>query len=216
MTRLRETNDTKRKKLGGDNMSRILRPTAAYGFTLVELLVVIFVMALIATVGGDVIISTLRSSNKANIINEINQNANFVLSSVESVIRNAKSVQILDSPTNRQLEIIDQYNQKNGFCLKTVLVSGSTVGVMARSSDGCVTTTNLTNANPVNGVSVYLGAATPPVPSPAPTVSSFQISGTNPPLVTVTLTLRQGPAAPGRIDYNATSTFTKSIELRKY
>lgn len=188
----------------------------ARGFTLVELLVVIFVMALIATVGGDVLISTLRSSNKANIINEVNQNANFVLSSVESVIRNAKSVQILDAPTNHQLEIIDQYNQKNDFCFKTISVSGSTVGVMARSSDGCITATNLTNSNPINGVSVYLGAATPPVPSPAPTESSFQISSSSPPLVTINLTLRQGPGAPGRIDYNATSTFTKSIELRKY
>lgn len=171
------------------------------GFTLVELLIVIFVMALIATVGGDVLISTLRSSNKANIINEINQNANFVMSSVESVIRNGKCAYT----SSGNLVIIDQYNSVNTFSF------GSVSGVNAvLKAVGTNPASTLTNINPVNGVDVVTASSSFNVDPDTPGCSEKN------PLITVTLTIKQAPNAAGRIDYQAQSTFTKSIELRKY
>lgn len=173
------------------------------GFTLVELLIVVFVMSIIATVGGDVLISTMRSSNKANIINEINQNANFVVSTIESVMRNGKQVSCIacTSGVGKELYIIDQYNQSNYFCITAANT------VLRSSKLDCVadpTTSSLTNTNLISGVTVDN------------TLSSFSVSSSTPPLVTITLKITQGSGASSRIDYQAGSTFTKSIELRKY
>ena len=178
-----------------------------YGFTLVELLIVIFVMALIAGVGGDVMISTFRSSNKANIINEINQNANFVLSTVESVARNGKCSYM--SGTN--LIIVDQYNQVNTFSFGTGAQCGAAASATCvLKSVGAGTASSLTNTNSQNGVAV-VGAS-----------SSFEVvpvgatCATKSPMINVSLTLQQAPGASLRTDYQALSTFKKSIEIRNY
>lgn len=171
------------------------------GFTLVELLVVIFVMTLIAAVGGDVLISTFRSSNKANIINEINQNANFVMSSVESVARNAKCA--YSSAGN--LVIIDQYNGRNEFSFGAV----SGVNAVLKALNGG-SSFPLTNTNSQNGVNVVTASSSFTV---TPNLSNCTVKN---PLINISLTLEQAPSAAGRIDYKAMSTFIKSIEIRNY
>lgn len=177
------------------------------GFTLVELLIVIFVMALIASVSGDVVISTLRSSNKANIINEINQNANFVLSTVESVARNGKCAYL----ETGNLKIIDQYNQTNVFSFGNGAACGGagSASCVLKSVNGA-TASSLTNINPQTGVFVVTSASSFNV---LPTGSTCS---TKNPIINVTLTLQQAPNAPTRADYRSATTFTKSIEIRNY
>lgn len=62
------------------------------GFTLVELLVVVAVMIIVVGVTGDIVISIVRSYNKTQITNEIEQNANFVMTKLERELRYASSV----------------------------------------------------------------------------------------------------------------------------
>lgn len=173
------------------------------GFTLIEILVVIFIMGIMATVVSDVLLSVFRSSNKTNILNEVNQNADFILNSLESTIRNGKNAFM----NGNNLVIIDQYNQRNEFTITTDSINYSgnnySVGVIKKALAGG-TFFAITNNNPATGVSVVIAN------------TSFTVSTSNPPLICVTLRLIQGPASTGRIDYQADRTFPKCFELRKY
>lgn len=62
------------------------------GFTLVELLVVVSLMIIVVGVTGDIIVSLVRSYSKTQITNEVEQNANFVMTKLEKELRNATSV----------------------------------------------------------------------------------------------------------------------------
>ncbi|MCL5004076.1 MAG: type II secretion system GspH family protein [Patescibacteria group bacterium] len=174
------------------------------GFTLIELLIAIFVTVIIFAVAGDVLVSVLRSSNKSNILNEISQNADFVLNSIESTARNGKCAYM----SSGNLVIVDQFNQVNIFSFgPNPNGSGSSVFKQA----GVGTPAALTNTDLVGGVDVDRSA------------SSFNVLSDNPlsctakrPLIQVVLRLRQAPNASSRIDYQAGSTFYKSIEVRNY
>ena len=63
----------------------------SYGFTLVELLVVMAVTVSIGAIVFGIITSTLRGSNKTNVINNVRQNGNFAISQMGKMIPYAKS-----------------------------------------------------------------------------------------------------------------------------
>ena len=56
------------------------------GFTLVELLVVIFILAIVGTVAFGIITGTLRGANKTGSINNIRQNGNYVIGQMTKMI----------------------------------------------------------------------------------------------------------------------------------
>lgn len=176
------------------------------GFTLIEILVVIFMVAMIAVIGGDILISILRSSNKTNILNEISQNADFVLNSIEAIARNAKCTYYSGS----NLVIIDEYNQRNEFRLATEAIGGYNVGVVQKDTAGGGFFT-LTNSNPVSGVNVVTANSSFNIINPDPTCAAVVN-----PLIEVTLNLTQGLGTSQRIDYKADSTFKRTIGLRNY
>jgi prepilin-type N-terminal cleavage/methylation domain-containing protein len=62
------------------------------GFTLIELMLVVALLAITAGVAGDIIISVTQSYNKTQIGNEIEQIANFSLSKLEKELRNGRRV----------------------------------------------------------------------------------------------------------------------------
>ena len=57
---------------------------AKKGYTLIELMLVIALLALTAGVTGDIIISLVRSYSKTQVANEIEQNAGFVSLKLEN------------------------------------------------------------------------------------------------------------------------------------
>jgi prepilin-type N-terminal cleavage/methylation domain-containing protein len=67
------------------------------GFTLVELLLVVALTALAVGVTGDILVSLIRGYNKTNVINEIEQNANFISQKMNKEIRNAVEIVQLDT-----------------------------------------------------------------------------------------------------------------------
>ena len=70
------------------------------GFTLVELLLVVALTALAVGVTGDILISLIRGYNKTNVINEIEQNANFISQKMTKEIRNAVEITELNGPSS--------------------------------------------------------------------------------------------------------------------
>jgi len=164
------------------------------GFTLVELLVVVGLVLIIGTVGTSIITSILRSYNKAHIINEIEQNGNYVLSLMESQIRNAKSV----SPTGTTSSLT--VTTQDGATIIYTIASAGGVGVVQKTSGGV--TEILSNNNLTTGVNVDT------------TNSHFVVSTTTPPSVQIVLRLSQAPNAPGRVDYQAETTLRTTVVVR--
>lgn len=60
------------------------------GYTLVELLAVMIVLAALGTILGSIIISVFRGTNKTNAITVVRQNGNFAINQMSKMIRNAK------------------------------------------------------------------------------------------------------------------------------
>lgn len=178
----------------------------AKGFTLIELLVVIVVLSIIAGVSSSIFLSVIRSNNKANIINEIQQNGNFVLQSLEATVRNARAITFptVSGPT-RVLEILDKDNRYVSYQITSV----GGVGVVQRCEDRQSSCTSgwrtVTNANAVTGISVVV------------LYSTFNVNlASTPPSVSIILRLTQTPSAPGRIDYQATTNLQTTVSLRDY
>lgn len=62
------------------------------GFTLVELLAVIFVLMAVGTIVGAILVSTLRGTNKTNTIAVVRQNGNFAIMQMVKMLRFAKTL----------------------------------------------------------------------------------------------------------------------------
>ncbi len=62
------------------------------GFTLVELLVIITLLAVTAGVTADIVLTLVRSYNKTRVTNEVEQVGNFAITKIEKELRSATSV----------------------------------------------------------------------------------------------------------------------------
>jgi prepilin-type N-terminal cleavage/methylation domain-containing protein len=167
------------------------------GFTLIELLVVIGLVLIIGTVGTSIITSILRSYNKAHIINEIEQNGNYVLSLMESQIRNAKSVECDGGSPCSKLAVTSQDGDVFNFEIATEAVTGGDVGVVKKGDEV------LTNYSDDRKTGVEVKTAT--------SDSYFEIDGNT---VKIVLKLTQPPATPDRIDYKAETTLQTTVVVR--
>ncbi|HLD51190.1 hypothetical protein A3K34_01275 [candidate division WWE3 bacterium RIFOXYC1_FULL_40_10] len=62
------------------------------GFTLIELMIVVVLLAISVGVTGDVLASLIRSYNKTQVLNEIEQQANFVRLKLDKELKGASNV----------------------------------------------------------------------------------------------------------------------------
>ncbi len=116
------------------------------GFTLLELVIVIGLMALTVGVTGDILLSLVRSYTTTQIETELEQNANFVLLKLEKELRNAESVsEINDSSISFFIK-----DANNSEVEVTYAVTG---GVVTRQV-GAGAQDTLTNTSSSNGVLV--------------------------------------------------------------
>ncbi len=63
------------------------------GFTLVEILVAISVMAIIMVMGSNMFFTILKGATKTRVLTEVKQNGNYAVSVMQRMIRNAKRVE---------------------------------------------------------------------------------------------------------------------------
>jgi prepilin-type N-terminal cleavage/methylation domain-containing protein len=66
------------------------------GFTLIELLLVVALLSIAVGVTGDILVSLIRTYNKNKVMNEIEQNANFISQKLNKELRNATEIVRLD------------------------------------------------------------------------------------------------------------------------
>lgn len=60
------------------------------GFTLIETLIVISIFITVGSIGASIFISSLKGTNKANVVGDIRQSGNYTLSQMSKIIRSAK------------------------------------------------------------------------------------------------------------------------------
>ena len=184
--------------------------SAKSGFTLVEFLIVLGILAI--AVGGSLLFltSVLRGSNQANVNAEVKQNGQTVLDTLDSQIRNAKDA----SSDGSSKYIMLTRNDDDPLHIKCFSDSspksangwiGTVVSASANPSD--FSYTPVTNQDLVSGVDINscdfrvlvktAGAASPAV-------------------VSIAFFASQGIGAPSRQDFVASVKFQTTISLRQY
>lgn len=163
------------------------------GFTIIELLVVIGIISILGTITADIFLSVTRSYNKASVIAAIEQSGNIALSQMTTEIRNARSVSPA-SGTTSTLTIINADSVQVVFSF--VPSTSTTNGYVSR-----------------NGIPITDNAFTTGVNAAA---LSFTIVDSQPPSVTIALTLTQPVGTPSRVDFQASTTLRTSVSLRTY
>ena len=184
------------------------------GFTLIELLVVVAIMAVIAGITSDLFVSILKGANKANVMNEIKQNGNYVLDVMERNIRNAKTITKIDDRTIVLQDNNGQYIQFKIYPPDLTNLSDKKNGYITIATNTLEDFTNLekvlTNTHPISGASVQDGLFT--VVSPTP-------PDQNPSYVSISFTVLQAENAPSRQDYKIGGNglvFQTTVSLRTY
>lgn len=155
------------------------------GFTLVELLLVVALTALAVGVTGDILVSLIRGYNKTNVINEIEQNANFISQKMNKEVRNAVQITQLD-PTGDSPPAINEtgsqvtFTDRNGISIK-YMVDGTTDTIYRNYDVGGGGSDEPLNSNvPPNGVKVT-----------CPSNVCFKILGISPQVLQISIKIEQ-------------------------
>lgn len=160
------------------------------GFTLIEMLLVVLLLALTVGLTGDMLLSLIRSNTKTQVMNEIEQQANFVTLKLEKELRDALDANT--SADNLTLTIklrsnIDINYRLSGGVLQRSVGAGDYVPLTSDASPGGVAV----SCNP----------------------TCFQIIGTNPQVVKTDLKFEQAQAGAGPT-YKGDVTINSSIVIR--
>lgn len=187
------------------------------GFTLVEILVVMAIMAIVGTIMVGIFSNTLRGSSKSQILAAIKQNGQAVLDNMDKVIRDADGVVCASSDTlaivkngryTRFRFILSnvQALTPNGFIQQDSPAPGSDINSFLNTVCTDISLAGaifLTDTNPQSGVSVTSGS-----------FSRNQQPGYKD-SVTVSFTLGPGTGIPpGLADQIDDVIFRTTIQLR--
>ncbi len=182
--------------------------TLKKGFTLIEIVVV---MGLLAFVTGSALIlltNILRGNNQGNVNAEVKQNGQAVLDTLDSQIRNAEDV-VPFSPmgaTGGGFKLLKGDNPfLHVFCVNESGQTNGWIGTSLLPPPNVDSTTTLTNIDPVSGVSIKNCSFKP-----------IAKTSSDPALLSISFDVSQGVSAPSRQDFNATSHFQTTISLRNY
>lgn len=171
------------------------------GFTLIELLLVVALTSLAVGVTGDILVSLIRGYNKTNVINEIEQNANFISQKINKELRNAAQITQLDpagaSPplqgeTGNEVTLVD----RNGIIINYKIQND----VMTRNYDGGGDDA-LTINSPPNGVKVSC-------PSPC-----FTLLEDNPQVLKISIMIEQA-GSPATVVFQGDIMIEDTIVIR--
>ncbi|OGM09132.1 hypothetical protein A2159_01730 [Candidatus Woesebacteria bacterium RBG_13_34_9] len=110
-------------------MTKDLKQKSYMGFSLIEMLVTVFVFAVIAIISTQSLSNSLRSSTKTNSTLKVRENLDFTLSTMERLLHNAKSIDCVTSNA-ATLNYIDEYGNSASFVRAT---SGTDVYIASNS-----------------------------------------------------------------------------------
>ena len=164
------------------------------GFTLIEMLLVVLLLALTIGLTGDMLLSLIRSNTKTQVMNEIEQQANFVTLKLEKELRDALTAST--SSDNNSLTIKLRSNVDVIYRLNS--------GVLQRSVGGGAYVPLTSNASP-GGVAVSC--------NPSVGGLCFEIIGTDPQVVKTNLIFDQAQTGAGNT-YKGQVKIESSIVIR--
>lgn len=105
-----------------------------FGFSLIEMLVTIFVFSILGIVTTQILALSLRGSKKSESIGEVRSNIEYAVSTMERLLRNAKSV---SCASITRLNYVDEHGNAGRFdCVATdgAIASGSASPVRLTST----------------------------------------------------------------------------------
>lgn len=179
------------------------------GFTLVEVLVVLTVTISIAVVVVQSLAGIYRSSSKSAAVSEVKQNGQYVLSAMESMIRNAEPTPVCIAPTGTIAGGVTIVNRGDGIptsqrTVSFVCMTQNQRLVIASSSGVIPTYAPLTSSN----VQVVPGSCAFACPTTAPNLPGR-----------VNIQFSLGSYLPGvtlRPQDTSVELFTSSVSQRSY
>lgn len=174
-----------------------MRQSNQTGFTLIELLLVIGLLTLSVGVTTDIVLNLVRSYNKTQITNEIEQNANFVYLKLERELRTAQSVStpaVGVSATN--LIFID----KDGNTIE-YRVTSSRLERRVGTSGAYTKLTNDAANDPVGGLDISCFN------------NCFTKTSQNPDVIQIGLSFRQ-TGSPSSVSFNGSIDLSETIVVR--
>ncbi len=160
------------------------------GFTLIEMLLVVLLLALTVGLTSDMLLSLIRSNTKTQVINEIEQQANFVTLKLEKELRDS-----MDASTGAENSLVITLRSNSQV---TYQLNESNVLQRQVGAGGFV---NLTSSSSPGGVKVTCADASP----------CFDVTATNPKTVVTRLLFEQaqvdaGPTYRGDVKIESTIT----------
>lgn len=166
------------------------------GFTLIELLLVITLVSISIGVTGDILISLVRSYSKTTVINELEQQANFLGLKLEKELRNAANVSITNGGTRISFEdssanVTICYNVANNNLYRTT-TSGSCTW-STNNADALVATPEV--GQTVGGIHMVCNT------------TCFTLLSSSPQVVDISLLFRQAQTA-------GSTSFEGEIQIR--
>lgn len=173
------------------------------GFTLFEVIMVIFLFSLISVIGTSLFFSIMKTTSKAEAEKEVKQNGDYAMSVMQTMIRNAKQV----TPCETGASSLTIVNQK-----------GSTNTIECFYEDGVakISLDSGTLSNALTGSNVTVG--TPGGTSCTGSSGStlvFNCQDTSPQTVDIAFTLTKSGIGT-KVEEQASVFFQTSVTLRNY
>lgn len=170
--------------------------TRQKGFTLIELLLVVSLLSISVGVTNDILISLIRTNNKTQVMNEIEQQSSFVSLKIEKELRNASLVY---TPLAGGSGTILNFRTRNGVIIEYEL--DQTLGILKRGVNGATKVNVTSNFNP-GGVVVTCGET-----------GCFSVSGYNPQIINTHLLFNQSQLSPS-ISYSGSLEINSTVVIR--
>lgn len=116
------------------------------GFTLLEMVVSLAIVALVSTVLSQVFIATLRTNTKTELLKDVKQTGEIALETMVRQIQNAKSVTTTCDYAGTTSQSITLINADNGETTLACVLDGTTTRLASTSAQGTqyLTTPNVT------------------------------------------------------------------------
>lgn len=166
------------------------------GYTLVEMVIVIFLFSLIGSITSSIFFSILKTSSKAEMQKEVKQNGDYALGYMERTIRNASSI----SPC-----------QSNMTSLSVANPDGTTTTFSCLNEDGAakISSQSGTTTSPLTSKNVTLGT------NCASSSLVFTCNDQSPQSVSISFSLSQ-VSASAKAEDKAQISFQTTVGLRNY
>lgn len=172
------------------------------GFTLIELMLVVVLLGVSIGVTNDILMSLVRSNNKSQVMNEIEQQSNFVSLKIERELRNARSI---TTPIASGSGTLLKFETKSGLIIEydVYVINDSSLGLIRRRVGGSGAWTNVTSNNNPGGVLAACISGS----------SCFSVSGFNPQIVNINIKFSQAQATANS-SYTGKTSIQSTVVVR--